>query len=96
MLETLIQRLSRMNNIELFFNLANLCYLTGTLLLIRRVIKNRNSLKDFDPYGSTTNFIGMTVNCIALAMLGMYTTIIISSPTMAFWAIAAIYSFKNR
>lgn len=85
-----------MNNIELFFNLANFCYLIGTLLLIRRVIKNRNALKDFDPYGSSTNFIGMTINCLALVGLGMYTTIIISTPTMAFWAMVAIYSFKNR
>lgn len=85
-----------MNNIELFFNLANFCYLIGTLLLIRRVIKNRNSLKDFDSKGSTVNFIGMTINVLALAGLGMYTTIIISTPTMVFWAIAAIYSFKNR
>ena len=81
---------------ELFFNIANLFYLIGTLLLIRRVIKNRNSLKDFDSCGSTINFIGMTVNCIALAVLGMYITIVISSPTMAFWAIVAIYSFKNN
>lgn len=85
-----------MDNIELFFNLANFCYLIGTLLLIRRVIKNRNALKDFDPKGSTINFIGMTINALALAGLGMYATIIISTPTMAFWAIVAIYSFKNR
>jgi hypothetical protein len=85
-----------MSNIELFFNLANLCYLIGTILLIRRVIKNRNTLKDFDSYGSAINFIGMTVNCIALYELGMYETIIISSPTVIFWAIAAIFSFKNR
>lgn len=85
-----------MNNIELFFNLANICYLIGTILLARRVVKNRNTLKDFDQYGSSTNFIGMTINCLALAGLGMYTTIIISTPTMAFWAIAAIYSFRNR
>ena len=82
--------------IEILFNLANLCYLIGTLLLIRRVIKNRNTLKDFDPYGSSTNFIGMAINAFALAGLGMYTTIIISLPTMVFWAMVALYSFKNR
>lgn len=83
-------------DIELIFNLANFCYLIGTILLIRRVIKNRNALKDFDTYGSMINFIGMTINCVALIELGMYRTIIISFPTMAFWAIVAIYSFKNR
>lgn len=83
-------------NIELLFNLANLCYLTGTILLTRRVIKNRNTLKDFDPHGSSTNFIGISINALALIGLGYYTTAIISFPTMMFWAVAAIYSFKNR
>lgn len=85
-----------MNNIELFFNLANICYLIGTILLTRRVIKHRSILKDFDAHGSALNFIGMTVNCIAFVALGMYMTIIISFPTLIFWAIVAIYSFKNR
>lgn len=84
-----------MNDVELFFSLANIFYLIGTILLTRRVIKNRNTLKDFDPYGSSTNFIGMTINSLALAGLGMYTTIIISTPTMVFWAIVAIYSFRQ-
>ena len=83
-------------DIELLFNLANFCYLIGTLLLIRRVIKNRNTLKDFDPNGSAANLIGMVINAFALAGLGMFTTIIISLPTMVFWAIVAIYSFKNK
>lgn len=39
-------------NIESSFNVANLAYLTGTLLLTRKVIKNRYTLKDFDFYGS--------------------------------------------
>ena len=83
-------------NIELLFNVANISYLAGTILLIRRVIKNRNKLNDFDPYGSLANFIGMSVNCLALIGLTLYTTAIISTPTMIFWLIASIYSFKNR
>lgn len=85
-----------MNTIELLFSLANFCYLIGTLLLVRRVIKNRNALKDFDTYGSTINFIGMLINSIALVALGMYITVAISTPTIMFWGMCAIYSFKNR
>ena len=83
-------------NIELLFNIANISYLVGTLLLIRRVIKNRNTIKDFDPYGSLINFVGMLINAFALIGLGYYVTTIISVPTMLFWAMASIYSFKNR
>lgn len=81
--------------IELLFSLANISYLTGTLLLARRVIKNRSALKDFDPYGSFITVIGLSINTIALNALGFYTTIIISVPTILFWIIATIYAFKS-
>lgn len=83
-------------NIELLFSMANIMYLAGTVFLIRRVVKNRNMLKDFDPYGSLINFIGMLINIFALIGLTYYTTVLISTPTMIFWLMASIYSFKNR
>ena len=83
-------------NMELLFNLANLFYLAGTFLLARKVIKNREALKDFDPYGSAINFFGMTIMAFAYIGLMSYTAAIISIPTLLFWAVAAIYSFKNR
>ena len=83
-------------NIELLFSTANLLYLFGTIFLIRRVIKNRSILKDFDPFGSLINFIGMLVNILALMSLGYYITTIISIPTMIFWMLVSIYSFKDK
>lgn len=81
---------------ELLFSIANILFLTGTVFLIRTVIKNRNTLSDFNPSGSLLNFSGMLINTFALVGLGYYTTVIISAPTMLFWAIASIYSLKNR
>lgn len=83
-------------NIELLFSLANLFYLVGTVFLTIRLVKNRDMLKDFDPYGSIINFTGMVINVLALIGLGYYITVMISMPTMIFWLIASIYSFKNR
>jgi len=83
-------------NTELLFSIANLLYLVGTIFLIKRVIKNRDSLKDFDQYGSLINFIGMVINIMALIGLGYYITVMISIPTMLFWMLVSIYSFKNR
>ena len=83
-------------NTELLFSLANLFYLVGTILLARKVIKNRDALKDFDFYGSSINSAGMVVMAFALIELNSYVALIISLPTMLFWAIAAIYSFKSR
>lgn len=83
-------------NIELLFGIANTMYLAGTIFLIRRVVKNKDELKDFDAHGSLINFIGMLVNIFALIGLTYYTTVLISTPTMIFWLVASIYSFKNR
>lgn len=80
---------------EILFSLASLFYLMGSILLARKVIKNRDALKDFDLYGSTTNFVGMMVSMLALIEIKSYTAAIISLPTTLFWAIVAIYSFKN-
>ncbi len=83
-------------NIESLFGVANFFYLVGTILLARKVMKNRNALKDFDFYGSVTNVIGMTITTYTFIKLMSYTAAIISVPTMLFWAMAAVYSFKNR
>ena len=83
-------------NIELLFSTANILYLFGTIFLIRRVMKNRKVLKDFDFYGSLINTIGMSANILALIMLTFYITVVISIPTFLFWAAVSYYSFKNR
>lgn len=83
-------------DIELLFSMANIMYMVGTIFLIRRVIKNRNALKDFDSFGSLINFIGMLINIFALIGLTYYITVIISTPTMIFWLVVSIYSFRNR
>lgn len=83
-------------NTELLFSSANLLYLSGTILLARKVIKNRDKLNDFDLYGSSINVVGMIVMAFALIDVRSYIAAIISVPTMLFWAIVALYSFKNR
>ena len=83
-------------NTDVLFSIANLFYLIGTSLLIKIVIKNRNSLNDFDYIGSIMNVIGMLITAYAFSQIKSYYAILMSLPTMAFWAIAAIYSFKNR
>lgn len=85
-----------MLNVEILFNLANFAYLIGTILLTKRIIRNRNALKDFDSYGSMINTIGITINIIALIGLNYYITVIVLLPTLIFWGIVSIYSFRNR
>lgn len=82
--------------IQLLFNLSNSIFLMGTLLLIRRVVINKDKLKDFDAHGSLLNFIGMIISSIALIELKLYTSLLISIPTILFWMIVSIYSFNNN
>lgn len=83
-------------NTNLLFSLSNLFYLIGTAFLIRRVIKNRYVLNDFDIYGSLINFVGMLINVTALIEIDSYMAVIISAPTIVFWAMTAAYSYRNR
>ncbi len=63
-------------------------------MLARRVLKNRGSIKDYDPFGSIINFIGMTISGVAFYLSGLGTTVLLILPTWAFWSIAFIYSYK--
>jgi len=83
-------------NTDLLFALANFLYLLGTIFLIKRLIKNRNALNDFDFYGSIINVMGMTITAYAFIEIKSYIAAVISIPTMLFWAMAAVFSFKNR
>jgi len=82
-------------NTDLLFALANFLYLSGTIFLIKRLFKNRNSLKDFDFYGSLINAMGMGITAYAFIEIKSYIAAIVSIPTMLFWVTAAVFSFKR-
>lgn len=84
------------NYIETLFILANAMFLGGTLMLARRVLKNRGSIKDYDPTGSIINFIGMTISGLAFFLSGLNSTVLLILPTWAFWGITFVYSHKYQ
>ena len=77
-------------NVELFMVLANITFLCGTSFLFLKVIKNRDSIKDFDKVGSGLTFVGMIFSTIALVILNMWTAILFSIPTILFWGFVFI------
>jgi len=82
------------NYIETLFILANTMFLGGTLMLARRVFKNRGAIKDYDPIGSLINFGGMTLSGIAFYLSGMGATVLIILPTLIFWGMAFVFSYR--
>ena len=86
--------LNLVNQVEILFILANAMFLGGTLMLARRVFKNRSAIKDYDPIGSLINFIGMMLSGIAFFLSGMGTTVLLILPTLIFWGMAFVFSYK--
>lgn len=75
---------------------SNLLFLIGTLFLLKDVIENRNSIKDFNPTGSAINTIGMTFSGLYLAHVTSYLALALLIPTLIFWFLAFVYGFKYR
>lgn len=81
---------------EFFMTIANIVFLTGTSFLFVKVLRNRNSLKDFDKRGSGLTFLGMCFSTISLYELQMWTSILFSIPTLLFWGFVFAFSMKHK
>lgn len=83
-------------NVELLFEIANALYLVGTILLTIGIIKNKDTLYGFNPYGSLIKAFATIITSIALIKLELYTASIILIPTLVFWIITSFYSFRDK
>lgn len=81
---------------DILMNIANMLFLTGTIRLALKVIKNKSTLKDFDFSGSLLTFGGSVVMAIALFQMGVLMAFLMALPTIMFWGLAAYYSFQGK
>lgn len=79
---------------DTFMNIANLLFCMGTILLVCKVYKNKNSLKDFDFEGSLLTFLGSLSMFIVLWIMNVNIALILSIPTIIFWGLVSWYSRK--
>jgi hypothetical protein len=75
--------------------IANVVFLIGTSCLFIKILKNRNSIKDFDTFGSGITFIGMCFSGLALIELKLWISLIFMIPTLLFWLFATVFSMKK-
>lgn len=83
-------------NIELanlFFNVANLLFIVGSLSLIRDFIKNPFKYKIWSVW---MTFLAMGSVNIAYGYLENHISMVLSIPTVLYWGIASIYSVYKR
>ncbi len=82
-------------NSEDIFTLANIIFTIGTVRLFLQVIKNRNTLKDFDFTGSVLTMIAILVMIVEFFSLRMYVSLLFILPIMAFWAFVSTCGFSQ-
>jgi hypothetical protein len=80
---------------ETIFTIANIIFTIGTVRLFLQVIKNRNTLKDFDLTGSVLTMVAILVMIVGFFSLGMYVSLLFILPTMAFWAFVSACGFSQ-
>ena len=81
---------------ELIFTSANVIFTIGTIVLFKKVLKNRNMLKDFDFIGSFMTTVAMALMIRGYFELDMTSSILFSIPTFSFWLFVSIYSCKYK
>lgn len=84
-----------MNLIQITLNFGSLFILFATFLLIYQLIKDRNSLKGYNKYGTLGTWIGASIYILSgyysQAWLLFFTSII----TSIYWGLATIYIWRN-
>ena len=81
--------------ISTIFAIGNLLLLLAAFPLIYRVWRNRDVLKDYDPYGSIMTFVGLLVFEFCYPFMGYWGSFFLAMPTVFFWGLAASFSTRS-
>jgi heme A synthase len=82
-------------NSEDIFTIANIIFTIGTARLFLQVIRNRDTLKDFDFTGSVLTMVAILVMIVGFFNIRMYVSLLFIIPTMAFWAFVSMCGFSQ-
>jgi energy-converting hydrogenase Eha subunit A len=81
---------------EIALNIASIINFVALMLLLRSVLKNRNTLRGYSVSGCFLTFISILGFEIAYTLMGNYFSVILGLATVIFWFVAFIYSFKLK
>lgn len=77
-------------------NIANVINFAATILLIRAIVKDRNTIKGYSVSGSLLTFFAITGFNIGFFMMDNYISFALGLASNTFWALASIFSIKNK
>lgn len=78
------------------FLIGNIICSVGTILLIRKIIKNRSILHGYDFFGSLLTFTALIFLTHGFFDIGDFLSVFFASITLAFWFLATIFSLRMR
>lgn len=81
---------------NLALDLASIINFIALLLMLRSVIRNRNTLRGYSVIGSFLTFVSIVGFEIAYYLLGNIVGFWLGWATVAFWFIAFVYSLKQK
>lgn len=82
--------------IEKLFDVANFIALVGTGLLIRAVVKDKDTLKGYSLPGSFLTFLAVLIFQIGFFLEGYYISIAFSLVTMLYWLLVVLYLINDK
>jgi heme A synthase len=80
---------------EDIFTIANIIFTIATTRLFLQVIRNRDTLKDFELIGSFLTTVAIVVMSIGFISVKMYVSLLFIIPTLAFWAFVTVSSLNQ-
>jgi hypothetical protein len=81
---------------NLVIDFASIVNFFALLLMLRAVIKNRNTLRGFSVLGSFLTFTSIVGFVLAYHLLGNIIGFALGWVTVTFWFLAFIYSLKQK
>jgi len=81
--------------VNTLFTIGNILLLFASFPLLYTVWHNRETLKGFNPYGTTLTFVALLVFNWAYFVMDNWWSIAVSATTVAFWGLATVYSWRN-
>jgi hypothetical protein len=77
------------------FDISNIIILVGTILQVRKVIKDRSKLSGYSTSGALINFLGVLALQLGYVLDG-YWSWVLAIPTEVYWFVVFLYTWRMR
>jgi hypothetical protein len=84
------------NTAEIALNFASIVNFIALLLLLRSVLKNRNTLRGYSVSGCFLTFVSILGFEVAYFLMGNFFAVALGLATVVFWFVAFVYSLRLK